>query len=350
MKLTMKRAVMVAAVLALCVLTVVAGNKSRIGTAGAQELLIPVSARGIALGGSSVSFLTGADAIFSNPAGVARTQDNVDALFTTMNYIGDIGVNYAAVTAHAGSIGSFGLSLKSLSFGSIPVTTEDFPDGTGETFSPTFVNVGFTYSNMLSDRISVGATATIVTESIMSTSASGVTFNIGVQYTGLALPGLSLGVVVKNVGGQMKFDGANLLRQGTVNDAARNGNTNWYRVNAAAFDMPTTIDLGVSYQTKLNEKTGLTVLGTFMNSNYAYDEYRLGAEASYDNMLFVRGGYVIAPEAGQDPTNADAFIYSYTLGAGVNLNLPGAAIRVDYAYRALKYFDANNVFTVALGF
>jgi hypothetical protein len=196
----------------------------------------------------------------------------------------------------------------------------------------------------------VGATATLVNESIMSTSATGVTFNIGVQYAGLGLPGLSLGVVVKNVGGQMKFDGANLLRQGTTADAARNSNTNWYKTNVAAFDMPTTIEIGLAYQTKLNEKAGLTVLGDFMNSNYAYDEYRLGAELAYDNMLFVRGGYIIAPEAGQDPTNADAFIYSYSLGAGINLNLPGAAIRIDYAYRALKYFDANNVFTVALGF
>jgi hypothetical protein len=350
MKLTLKRAVMVAAVLALCVLTVVAGNKNRIGTAGAQDLLIPVSARGIALGGSSVTLLSGADAIFYNPAGVARAADNVDAMFSTMNYIGDIGVSYVALTTHAGSLGSFGLSLKSLAFGDIPVTTEDFPDGTGETFKPTFVNLGLTYSNMLSDRISVGATVTMVTESFMSVSASGVTFNIGVQYSGLALPGLSLGVVVKNVGGQMKYDGANLLRQGTVNDAARNSNTNWYKVSVAAFDMPTTIDLGLSYQTKLNEKLSATVLGDFMNSNYAYDEYRLGAEFTYDKMFSVRGGYVIAPDAGTDAAGEDAFIYSYTLGAGVNLTLPGANVRVDYAYRAMKYFDANNVFTIALGF
>ena len=45
-----------------------AGNQSRIGTAGAQELLIPVGARGIALANATVSTASGLDALFGNPA------------------------------------------------------------------------------------------------------------------------------------------------------------------------------------------------------------------------------------------------------------------------------------------
>ena len=48
-----------------------AANKDRIGTAGAQELLIPVGARTIAMGASSMVFATGAEAIYRHPAGRA---------------------------------------------------------------------------------------------------------------------------------------------------------------------------------------------------------------------------------------------------------------------------------------
>lgn len=346
----MKRSAFVLAILLLCALTVSAGNKNRIATAGAQELLIPVGARGIALGGSTLASITGADAIYFNPAGVARSTSGVDALFSTMNSIGEINVNYLAVAMKAGSIGSLALSLKSLSFGDIPVTTEFFPDGTGEMYSPSFVNLGLTYSSMLNDRVSVGVTATVVSEKIMSTSASGLAFNAGIQYSGLGLPGLDLGVAIKNVGTQMKFDGSNLEHQGTINDAQRNANPNWYSVNTSAFDLPTSIEIGLAYTQKLGESSSLTLAGNFQNNNFADDEYKLGGEIMIEKILFVRGGYMLAPGADKDPTGETSYIYSYSFGAGLLLDLGGLEARVDYAYRNVKYFAGNNVFTVSLGF
>ena len=69
--------------------------------------------------------------------------------------------------------------------GDIPVTTIDNPEGTGATFSPTFVVLGVTYSNALTDRIRVGFTANLVSEEIQRPSASGVSFDAGVQYDGI---------------------------------------------------------------------------------------------------------------------------------------------------------------------
>jgi hypothetical protein len=350
MKVIMKRSAFVLAILLLCALSVLAGNKNRIATAGAQELLIPVGARGIAMGGSTLASITGVEAIFYNPAGVARSLSDVDASFSTMSYIGDINVSYAAVAVKAGSIGTIGLSLKSLGFGDIPVTTEFFPDGTGEMYSPSFVNIGLTYSNLVSDRVSVGTTATVVSEKIMSTSASGLAFNVGIQYAGLGLPGLSLGVAIKNVGTQMKFEGSNLLHQGTINDAERNANPNSYTVNTTAFDLPTSIEIGLAYAYKVNDKNILTVAGNFQNNNFADDEYKVGAEYMFENMLFVRGGYSFAPQADNDPTGVTSYIFGYTFGAGVAIDLGGLEARVDYGYRYVKYFEGKNVFTVSLGF
>ena len=136
-------------------MTALGANKTRIGTAGAQELLIPVGARGIAIGGSSLVLTNGVESIYWNPAGLAHMDHGVEAIVSEMNYIADIKVTYGAIGIAAGSFGAIGFSVKSIAFGDIPRTTELFPDGTGETFSPTFLNVGATYSKVLTDRISV---------------------------------------------------------------------------------------------------------------------------------------------------------------------------------------------------
>ena len=55
----------------LCVSSLDAGSKKRRGTAGAQELLIPVGARNIAMSNAFVAGVTGVEAAATNPAGVS---------------------------------------------------------------------------------------------------------------------------------------------------------------------------------------------------------------------------------------------------------------------------------------
>ena len=177
-----------------------------------------------------------------------KAESGVDVLFSRTCYFADIGINYGAVGIQAGGIGSLGFSLKSVSFGNIPVTTEDFPDGTGETYSPTYVVAGLTYSRLLSDRISIGANFNLISEKIMSTSASGFAFDAGVEYYGLGIPELKLGVTLKNVGGNMTYDGTDLLRQGTTVGDIRG--TQWYKVQAASFELPSKMEIALAYDKK----------------------------------------------------------------------------------------------------
>src|SRR3989304_9571400 len=81
---------------------VFAGGGRRNGTAGAQELLIPVSARGLAMGGAYVSGITGLDAIFYNPAGFGGSDLGTEAMFSYMSYIADIGFSFVAVGVNVG--------------------------------------------------------------------------------------------------------------------------------------------------------------------------------------------------------------------------------------------------------
>ncbi len=99
---------------------VFASGGKRNGTAGAQELLIPVGARGLAFQGAYISGITGIDAIYYNPAGLGASVGKTEAMFSYMNYIADIGVSYAALSTGFEGFGVIGFSVKSLDFGDIP--------------------------------------------------------------------------------------------------------------------------------------------------------------------------------------------------------------------------------------
>ncbi|MCK4894995.1 MAG: PorV/PorQ family protein, partial [Calditrichia bacterium] len=173
-----------------------AGDVSRLGTTSGTQLLIPVGARSLAMGGAPLGIISGAEATFWNPAGISASPKS-EVLFNNMQYIADIDVNYLSLTFNGGNIGAFGLDIKSLSFGRIDETTELLPNGTGNTYTPTFVVSGLTYARRLTDRITAGVTGKVVYESIMETSASTLALDMGVQYT--FGQKLFFGVVMKNV-------------------------------------------------------------------------------------------------------------------------------------------------------
>ncbi len=348
MKIWVRQLAGAVVILAIPFMTASAGNTNRTGTAGAQELLIPVGASSIALAGSDIAVIRGTDAIFWNPAGLAHSASATELNFSHMNYIGDIGLNFGAIGVAFEGVGTFAAEIKSLSFGDIPVTTEDNPDGTGATYSPSYMVIGLTYSRILSDRISVGANFNLVNENIMSTSATGFTIDAGVQYDGLLAPGLKLGVVIKNLGPNMRYTGPNLLRQGsTVGDIR---GTQWYQVGAAAFEMPSQMDVALAYDERIDDMNDLMLYGNFENNNYTSDLYRFGLQYAFNNIVVLRGGYNYAPQAPKDQTGQTSQIFDWTLGAGLNYNLGGVKVTIDYAFQHVLLLTSDNVFTVKLGF
>ncbi len=334
--------------LIVCVLLAVSqvalgGGNDKAGTAGAQELLIPVGARGVSLGGSVLSTATGIDAIYWNPAGLADTKKSVDAMFSHMNYLGGINVEYGALGVNFSGFGAVAFSIKTLSFGDIPYTTEAAPDGIG-TFSPSFITMGFTYSRQLTDRILVGTTINVVSEQIMRTSATGIAFDVGVQYHDLGdVKGLDIGLALKHLGPDMRFDGSDLYRTADVGTSLRGDQL--YKVEAAPFGIPSSLEMGLSYQNRLDEDNQLTLSGTFLNNNFAADEYKVGLEYGFKDFLTLRGAYSMAPQT----VNKDDYIYGPSFGVGLHF-FAGAEMNLDYAYRWTRYFDANQVVSLTLGF
>lgn len=335
---------LLAALLLFSVESIHAGAGNRKATGGASHLLIPVGARGIAMGGANIAATYGLDAIFWNPAGVADSPTDVNVMFSHMSYIADIGVEYGAVSAKLGELGTVAFSIKALSIGEIDITTTQDPDGTGATFSPQMMVAGITFSRQLTDNIAIGLTANYISETLDRVSATGLGFNAGVIYKNLAdVDGLSFGLAMKNFGPQMQYDGSGLYYEAEVDEFHRK--PNYYKAESAPYDLPSTFELGFAYSPQLDKMNNLVISANFQNHNFASDEYKVGAEYSYNNMFFLRAGYTTAPEE-----DAENYLYGLTAGAGINYAVGSSSVRVDYTYRDVQYFDANHVFSVSFGF
>ena len=345
-----RKTALLVVILMVIPLVALAGGSNRAGTSSAQGLTIPVGARYLGFSGSGVAIANGLEAVYWNPAGVALAKRDVNAMFSYRKYIADINVNFVSISSRFG-FGTIALSLRTFDLGDIDVTTEAAPDGTGEILSPNYFVVGATYSKELSARTAIGVTFNIINESFARVSASGISFDIGVQYRNMiGIERLTSGVAVKNIGPEMTYGGPGLLRQADV-PLSQRGVTP-LKVDAASFDLPSVFELGLAYSYPMGETGNLAFSSTYQNNNYAVDEWRIGVEYSYDDQFFLRGGYLFSSDPLDVPeTETDHIFRDFSLGFGLNFaQVGGLGIELDYAYVPTKIFEDNHVISVNLGF
>ena len=337
--------VLIVSVLFSHVAEVDAGGRNRVGGSGASQLLIPVGARDMALGGASIATTSGIEALHWNPAGLASTQPAASIMITTMDYIADMQLNYAALGADFGTLGHLAFNIKALSVGDIAITTATAPDGTGGNFSVNFFTLGVTYANNLTDRIRMGSTIHYISEALGRASANGVSFSAGVQYDNLGgMQDLDLGVAIKHIGTRMAYGGSGLIYQGQVNNLRRPGS--FYQVETSSADLPSLFEIGLSYNREISDSQSLSVNSVFQHQNYDYDESKIGLEYNLNQLLFLRAGFS-APMDAEDET----FIYGTSFGVGLHPKIGGLSnIEFDYAYTQADYFDALNTFSIKIGF
>lgn len=322
--------------------SVFAGDIARKGTAGAAQLLIPIGAKSIATSGAFLSSVSGVESIYYNPAGLDLA-DDVEFMFSYMDYLADIKVSFFGVSSKVGQIGSFGFSIKTMDFGDIPVTTINFPDGTGQTFSPSYLTAGLTYSKIITDRISVGANFKLIYESIINTSATGFGFDAGVQYK--FDENLSMGLAIKNIGPNMRYTGSDLQQRVDIPDASLSGyRQGMFEVVTEDFQLPSFFEMSAAYEYQINKENKIQVGGTYVANNVLEDRLNLGLEYGYNDLFFVRGGYAQLME------NQGESIYGFAAGAGLKYKPAGGlGFSFDYAFRVVKEFPSNNhVLTVKM--
>lgn len=320
------------------------GPRTKLGTMAAPELLIPLGSIGTSLQGSSLASTTGVDAMYWNPAGLSQMESNsADIMFSHMNYFADLKMEYLAGAVKIGSFGVLGVSLRSLDFGDpIEVTTELSPEGTGATYSPTYIIANLGFGKAMTDKVHFGMNVKLISERIAQVSSTGYAFDFGLQYVAGA-SGIRFGIALKNLGSSMKFDGPGLDRV-----SIENGGTIVRRVTLQEFDLPTSLEIGVSYKVAFAKNNSVSISTSFQNSGFTSDEYRFGLEYSFKKYVFLRGAFTVFPDKEQDEA-----LFGPSFGAGVKYPFGNLSLGFDYAYRILneKGFDSHNqFFTLSVGF
>jgi len=334
---------------------VFAGSDLRVGTAGAQELRIPVGARGSAMGGSAVADIYGVEALYWNPAGVAIVE-GTEVAFSYLRYIADINMGYMGVTRNLGDYGSFGFSVKILDIGEIEATSETSPRPdltTGEIFSPSFAVLGLTYSKQISMELSFGVTGMYVHEKIWQETASGLAFDLGFIYNP-GWKGLRFGGVMKNFGPDMRFDGPQFEKVLADPDLDPNAPRKPVRTQSASFELPSYVQLGISWDLYDVGENRVTTSSVFQSNNFNRDEFKAGFEYSYNDMISLRGGYTSDLSEKEKILGTDEetkqYLYGLTLGLGLKTKLGNTEISFDYTWMQTEFFDDNQFFTLKFGF
>ncbi len=325
-----------------------AGNPDRQGEAGAAELLLNPWARSSGLHTMTTANIMGVEAMQLNIAGMSRI-DNTEVLFGNTTYLkgSDLSLNAAGLATKLSDNSTFGISLMSVGFGKIPITTTNQPDGVGATYSPSFFNIGMGYSYMFQNRISVGILVRAVSESIADINAFGIAFDAGVQYVSGDKNQFKLGISLRNIGGAMEFGGQGLA----VPQNLPEGYALTYDLRPATYELPSMLNMGLAYDFILAPQAILTGLVNFTSNSFAPDQFGLGAELSFMSIFRVRAAYKY--EFGQGVDGGANSSLDRGLAAGVGVTVPlkknsKNTIGIDYGYRHTEKWSGNHNISVSI--
>ena len=190
-------------------------------------------------------------------------------------------MNSVGFATKVGDSGVLGLSVTSMSFGDIPITTEDLPEGGIGSFSPAFSNIGVTYSKEFSNSIYGGITMRVIGESISNVRASGVCFDAGIRYVTGDNDGLKFGIALRNVGAPMRYAGDGL----TVTASPRSRRRIDGVPTPERYELPSLVNIGIAVDVVSNENTVITATGQFVSNSFTKDQFGGGLEASLGSYL-----------------------------------------------------------------
>lgn len=327
-----------------------AGNPDRQGEAGAYELLMNPWARSAGLHTLPTSMVRGVEAMRLNIAGLSRI-NKLEAVIGHSVYLEgtDIRMNSIGLSSRVGKSGAIGISLMALDFGDIPVTTTNQPEGTGATFSPSFFNLGIGYSYTFENKISVGALVRLVSETTADLSAFGFAIDAGVQYVTGEEDNFKFGISLRNIGSPMRFSGEGLSVQGPSPNGG--GYELTFDQRSARYELPSVLNIGLSYDFLPGTKNRITVLGNFTANSFSRDQIGAGIEYALNEMFMLRGAYKY--DVGANADALDAPIYS-GISAGASLDVPvsksnkNMRLGIDYAFRASKVWGGTHNFGIRL--
>ena len=331
--------VILTALLMLCSFNANAGNEQRSGQAGATELLINPWARSSGWGGINTASVQGLEATFMNVAGLAGTV-NTELVFSSTSWLFDMQVNAFGFSKSLADDAVIGLAITSIGFGDIDITTTEAPEGTGTTYAPTMMNIGLSYAKKFTDNISGGATVRMISESTPDMKASAISLDAGIQYVAGSDRQIKFGVSLKNVGPKMKYEGDGNGVRLTNTEAHGAEYSQSFEFKSDAFELPSSLNIGGSYDFTIDQDNRITVAGNFTSNSFTKDQYGIGFEYAYQSYFMLRSGYVYEEGILETETRTTAFT---GFNAGFTFEVPlssGTNFGLDFSYRQSSPLDS----------
>ncbi|MBU1097594.1 MAG: PorV/PorQ family protein [Bacteroidetes bacterium] len=254
----------------------------KVGTTSFQFLKVMTTARASAMAGAYSSIAIGSDAIFWNPAAITSVQ-NAGVTFGYADWFMDA-AHYSFSAAYTvEGLGSFGLLGMLSNVGEIEETTVGalgFVNGvynpglTGNKFSPQALVLGISYAKDLNDRFSFGLTAKYAHEDLIYKSTGLIMFDGGLRYD-TEFKSIVIAATLRNFGPEVKFIDK-------------------------SYPLPQTLNLGIStYLFSQNDPLiadagdhSLLLSYDMIQPRDFDQQHAVGIEYSFNNMLYLRGGYL----------------------------------------------------------
>lgn len=286
-----------------------AGNEDRVGSAGASHLLINPWARGSAIGDAGIANMNGLEATFTNIAGLAFT-DKTQIKFNYSNWMGsaNIGLNSAGFAQRLSESDVIAISVQSLNYGDIAITTVANPEGNIGFFSPraNIFNIG--YAKKFSSTISGGINFKVISENISNLKSSGIAIDAGIRYVTGDKEQIKFGIALKNVGPVMRYKGDGLSQQVSYVSTGFIGSL---EQRLATYELPSLLSIGGSYDFIFTPENKLNLALGFTANSFSKDQFRLGLDYGMisEKMAFnIRAGYVYEKDILSDENRSNALI------------------------------------------
>ena len=283
-------------------------------------LRLPVSAHAAALGGDNVTLINDdAWLMFNNPALLSSVSDKTLAL-NYMNFMRGVNLAGVAYNKVIKERASAALSVNYVDYGKMRYTTADNQD-LGE-FAARDIAATAYFSYMLTDKLAGGIAAKVLSSSIGHYTSIGMGVDLGLNYYDSERE-LSLSVVAKNLGGQLKA----------------------YEDDYEA--MPIDVQMGIS---KRLQHTPFRLSATLVDLNHWHyalmKHFIFGVDGDLSPNIWVGAGYSLRRANEMkvgDAENASSHGAGLSLGAGLQLE----RFKLNLAYGKYHVSSSSVVLNVS---
>ncbi|MGK2934451.1 MAG: PorV/PorQ family protein [Gemmatimonadaceae bacterium] len=253
-------------------------------------LLLPVGARTLGQGQATVASETGSEAVWSNPAGLARQTTREMAIHhsTTLAVTGDA----LTYVSPARALGVMAISINLYNLGDQQITEDPNQPPVG-LLLPRNVVYALTWARALGAHLSAGINYKLVQARIDCTgqcgdigtgSGTASAFDFGAQYRFSDNVPLTLGAAIRHVGGDLRAT-----------------------ADEPPAELPRRIQLGASYRLRFIDRyladTDVRIAGE-MDSAPGFEDagFRFGSAVVYQNRVHLRAGWGTADTEASGPS------------------------------------------------